>query len=65
MRTGRYDYFVYFWTPQGDPICHFYYDEIRSWESMEKSWKNFNIGAHVVKVVDTQTGQILYERAKT
>jgi hypothetical protein len=64
MKTARYDHAVYYWTPNADPICHFYFDEPRNHEQMEESWKSFNIKAYVVSITDTETGEILYQRAK-
>ncbi len=64
MRMLRYDYHVYYATPKASPICHFFYGEFRDIFEMEKLWKKHRMDAYVIKVVDTQTGETVYERAQ-
>ncbi len=64
MKNLRYDYHVYYWSPKANPLCHFYFDEFRPVDVMERAWKDSKIDAYVMKVVDQETGQVLYERAK-
>ncbi len=64
MKTPRYDYQVYYPTPKASPICHFFFKEFRDVAEMEKNWKKHRMDAYVIRVVDTQTGETVYERAQ-